>query len=960
MVVCTPETAVVDVLVELAETAEPSARRQILVRHPELACRDEVARISDRAAELLMSDVEKGERLAQVASWLAEDLDDDFCRGHARRALGNVAFVRGMHTEAIEQYKAAEHLFLALDCQVELGRTLSTSLQSLIFLAQYDEAFEAVKQAQAIFERLGDGRRLSRLSANLGNILYRLDRFQEAYDTYCCACEGLRKLDGEEIALGSVLHNLAVCLTSLNRFPEALEVYQEARDHCERHGLALLRAQADYNIAYLHYLGGDYTRAIELYSATRRLCDQIDDRYHKALCDLDQSEMYLEIDMVQEGGQLAEQAFAGFEEMGIGYEAAKALVNLAVATFRQKNAIGALEILGKAWQRFVRERNSVWPGLIDLYRALILTEEGRLFEALPAVEAASAFLSNLPYTGKAILCELLRARLELGTGQALKARTTCLAAIERMAATEDSMAELPAVALQAHFTLGQIEHALGERAAAYAAYRRSQAGLESLRCQLSREELKIPFLKDRLLIYENLVWMCLTQDPSPARRAQAFAFVEQAKSRRLSDLLVVRGHALPAPGRARSDLVEKVLGLREELNWYSRQVDVDSIRDEKRSAEHIEPLRARTRRCEDELVRALGELGGTGNDFAALQVASTLGLESIRAALPEDTLLLEYYQGHETLLAFVLGRRSLDVVPLTPVSRVEKLLKLLGAQLSRCRSADDSGQKVAATAPEATQAHLRSLYSELVEPLARLLVARRLVIVPHGVLYQVPFHALHSGRSYLSERFSISYAPSATVYAQSVARTAESNGFSLVLEAREGSEAAATEARAVASALPSPLLLAGEEATAEALRTHAPDCRFLHIAGRGLVHRANPLFSAIPLADGPITVFDLLHLGLSAELVTLSGRGPGPIGSGDDSLGLARGLLYAGAQAVQLMFWDVEGPSTAEFMQAFYAGVSAGYDKADAMREAMAEIRKRYPHPYYWAPFMLIGRHQPQ
>ena len=65
----------------------------------------------------------------------------------------------------------------------------------------------------------------------------------------------------------------------------------------------------------------------------------------------------------------------------------------------------------------------------------------------------------------------------------------------------------------------------------------------------------------------------------------------------------------------------------------------------------------------------------------------------------------------------------------------------------------------------ATQAHLSELYSELVAPLRSRLDAAHLIFVPHDLLHYVPFHALHDGQRHLIDSFSISYAPSATIYA---------------------------------------------------------------------------------------------------------------------------------------------------------------------------------------------------
>jgi CHAT domain-containing protein len=104
-------------------------------------------------------------------------------------------------------------------------------------------------------------------------------------------------------------------------------------------------------------------------------------------------------------------------------------------------------------------------------------------------------------------------------------------------------------------------------------------------------------------------------------------------------------------------------------------------------------------------------------------------------------------------------------------------------------------------------------------------------------------------------------------------------------------------------------------------------------------------------------VYDLYQFHLSAELVALSGCGTGlsVVVGGDEQLGLVRGLLYAGAHAVLLTLWDAYDGSTAEFMAMFYQQITKGRTKARAAQEAMRQLRQMRPHPFYWAPFVLIG-----
>lgn len=119
------------------------------------------------------------------------------------------------------------------------------------------------------------------------------------------------------------------------------------------------------------------------------------------------------------------------------------------------------------------------------------------------------------------------------------------------------------------------------------------------------------------------------------------------------------------------------------------------------------------------------------------------------------------------------------------------------------------------------------------------------------------------------------------------------------------------------------------------------------------------MFSSIGLGNSQLSLFDLYQLNLPAELVTLSGCGTGlnVVVGGDELMGLKRGLLYAGARGVLLTLWDVNDQSTADFMRLFYQKMGGNTHKAKALRDAMGEIRREYPHPFYWAPFVLVGKY---
>jgi CHAT domain-containing protein len=165
------------------------------------------------------------------------------------------------------------------------------------------------------------------------------------------------------------------------------------------------------------------------------------------------------------------------------------------------------------------------------------------------------------------------------------------------------------------------------------------------------------------------------------------------------------------------------------------------------------------------------------------------------------------------------------------------------------------------------------------------------------------------------------------------------------------------EAQTVGRSFSSARVLTGPAARRDALDRDGATCDVLHLACHGIFRTDDPLFSALRLADGWLMVHDIYRLRLSAQLVTLSGcqTGRQAIGPGDDLIGLARGFFSAGATQLVVSLWMVNDESTGRFMETFYGAWNVSGSAATALREAQMSLRREYPHPYYWAPFVVIG-----
>lgn len=165
------------------------------------------------------------------------------------------------------------------------------------------------------------------------------------------------------------------------------------------------------------------------------------------------------------------------------------------------------------------------------------------------------------------------------------------------------------------------------------------------------------------------------------------------------------------------------------------------------------------------------------------------------------------------------------------------------------------------------------------------------------------------------------------------------------------------EARAVAALLPSELYVE-DEATRATLVRAAARHRVIHLAAHGEARLDNPTFAHIQLADGQLSTVDVFNLPLQGTLVTLSAceTGQSVVTGGDELIGLSRGFLYAGASTLVQSLWRVKDHTTAQMMTHFYGEICAGKPKGAALRAAQrAMLSSHGVHPYYWAPFQLIG-----
>ncbi|KPV52801.1 hypothetical protein SE17_13335 [Kouleothrix aurantiaca] len=507
-----------------------------------------------------------------------------------------------------------------------------------------------------------------------------------------------------------------------------------------------------------------------------------------------------------------------------------------------------------------------------------------------------------------------------------------------------------------HYRCGNVFEAQGRLESAHTAYVQAIEGIERLLGTVKPEDIKLGLLGTVQHVYEAMVRLCLRLNS----RAEAFGYVERARSRAFLDLLSTR----PSNDDA---LLQKV-----------RQRPVTL-------AEVQAALPAGTLLLEYFTIGVLPR-----GDSLANRVP------------PENTRLREQLTLVPQTLLFAITRERLDVfdLPLNP----NTLRPQPGEPGPTARLLRDD--------------LLPELYAQLLAPAARLLgQCSQLYLVPHGPLHHVPFLALHSAAGaplLAAEGPAVALAPSATILLRSCLSRPRRRAYAHLALGYNNDQAstqpgalrqhsgvplqyAEAEARHVARLIGG-AAWAGPSPKSANLIMAGPHAQWLHIAGHAEYDPHEPLDSALYLGEGDrLTARRLLaELDLNADLVTLSAcrSRVAPVGHGDELLGLQRAFLYAGAPAVVCALWETDDLVALLVMDRFYRGIVAGAPPAAALRDAQVAVRSLtgrelqatldswrsgdpvlaqalahlprvpdhlldtqfYTAPRHWASFVLIGR----
>ena len=921
-----------------------------------------VSALKTEVDRLIGSDLNAATRLSERVEQVAAVLGDGVSRGFAQASRARVLHHTGRYTEADSLYQSAIQATRQARLTTDTAILQMHRVFALTQMGRYDEALATARASRRVL--IGRAPiHLAQLETNVGILYYRLDRYKKAIEHYERARDILGS-QGDPTTRAVIDTNLSHALMEMDRHADALELLENAATEMERAGQTVWAAQTRFHIGYIQFLRGNYNRALTTHYQAREELTRLGSTQLVAWCDFEIAEILLALNAFDDAAENAAAARASFTKLGLPYESAQAAVVFALASMGKEEFDRAECDFIEARQVFSETSNTTLAALVDAYLAELALRRNDPSAASRHASASLRVFARQKLSTRAAYARLLGARAAYASGDTTRAR--------RMATTalESARGLSPTIAYQCHHLIGRIERDRHRGSLALESFRRAVETIEKMRGGIAADEFKASFLQDKIHAYEDAISACLDSENVDCLD-EAFSLVESSKSRALVDLLAryLRGaqseesNLSPEPRRRLSKLIE-------DLNWYSSQAGLAEDKGDQRGAQRADRYRHAVAQCESQIAHLFSRMETEAPGSADTQRMRAASLEALQAVLEPGETVVEYFATTNYISAFIVSRDGVQIARrIVRKIDVENLLATLRFQIEKFNYGADYVESYFGQLRRAANEILHQLYAMIFAPVEAAIEGDQLIIIPHGALHYVPFHALHDGTDYLLERFEISYAPSATVLklcrARSLPAAMESQpgGGSkddrlVALGVSEsGTPNIENEIAEVAALFPNSVTLTNERATRANLFEAAPDAKFLHLASHGYFRRDNPMFSFLKLADSNLHFYNLLDLKLTAEMVTLSAchTGVNKVFPGDELQGLVRGFLYAGAPSVVASLWAVSDRSTADFMRELYSNIRAGLGKRAALRLAQLAIKDAYGHPYYWAPFVLMG-----
>lgn len=695
-------------------------------------------------------------------------------------------------------------------------------------------------------------------------------------------------------------NNLSYAQTELGRPGEALQYLQRAANLARDLGPVLVACITNSR-AWSSFHAGLIADSLRYFEQAGRL---------HAAAGVPLGEHYLDYADALVDLRLLDEAMAAARSAAVEFDRHEAPLMAAEARLRCARlalALGGVESAQRdaesAAHDFRRQQRTAW-----FARATVAAVEagvaaaGYTPEALRRLRRAAASLQRLGLCANAVDAHLAAGRAALALRRKPLARFH-LAAAADLAADQSLLVRLR----------GRLARALlssAEQAAADA-LRHCYAGLKDL----ARHRAALPSVELRVLAAVHgaeLGQLGLRSLAPTAPAGRVFRWLERTRA---ASLLAVQ----PPVAEVEGDLVA-LRSIEHSLRASRRE----------RGAEPRELL-ARRRELEARIRRRSWSRASTAGEAHGIVSAAEL-----RRALRGEWLA-EFAVIDDRILAVVVDPRRTTVVEVGSLRAVERETDAVLFALRRLLR----GGRFVSEARSSARHALAALSALLLAPLG-VPADVPLVVVPAGPLLRVPWSPLRNGP--------LSVAPSATLWARgrAGAGAAPPSGRDrtpgepprVAVAAGPGLPGAIDEVAALRAIYPQARVLLPPDSTVEATVALVQDADVAHLACHGRLRWDNPLFSALDLSDGPLTLYEMVARGVAPRRIVLAACDSGAEKSyaGDEVLGFVSTMMAHGAAGVVASIVGLPDGACALAMSALHEGISRGDSLAVALHRARSTV----------------------
>ncbi|HET6975213.1 MAG TPA: CHAT domain-containing protein [Pyrinomonadaceae bacterium] len=889
---------------------------------------------------------------------------------------GRTYFSQSKYPQALETYEVGLNIAKSIDDKAGVS-LISIGVGNAFYVqGNYPKALEAYEQSLKFAEAANNRSDIARAWGSIGTLQWAQGNYQTALDLMLKSLKVRRELN-DKAGISTSLGNIAGIYYLQGNYDQALEYQLQGLKLSEESNDKAGISVALNNIGAVYLIQGNYLRALETLQRSLKMKEELADKPSIV------STLSLMGQVYYENGN-EEQALATYQkglelarEIGNKPGMAAILSNTGNVYYSQHDFAKALPTMQEALKlnRELGEKASVAGSLNNI--ANVYKDQADYKQALEYLEESKKIADEMGYARVSASSLVNIAQIYEAQGQYQQAWDYAM-----KGTTISRQSDNSSILWQALTTLGHAQEGLKQFGPARESFLEAISIVEKLREQAAGgEQDQQRFFETKVSPYYAMVNLSIKQQDF----GQALVFAERAKGRVLLDVLSngkVNISKAMTPAEVAQDQT-----LRSEVNALNTRVA--RLKARSPSSPEVSATVTRLEKARLDYESFQTNLYGAHPELKVQRgKAPTLTLAEATKLLPDDrTALLEYVVGDDNTYLFVLTKAG--------------ALKLytLNIQQKELRETSEAFRKQLAERNLAIKTPARRLYELLLSPAeAQLKGVTKLVIVPDGPLWDLPFQALHRGpRGYLLEDYAISYAPSLSVLRDMNAKAAALSSKSTRPQSVHpelfaiGNPNLNRETTTRVSALRSeetlePLpdaerevntlkqlygndrskVLIGEQATEEEVKREAGKYSLLHFATHAILDDQNPMYSRLMLAsatgdtreDGLLEAWEVMNLDLSAATVVLSAcqTARGRFGIGEGMIGMSWAMFVAGSPAVVVSQWKVDSARTTDLMVEFHRNLLRGKSKSEALQLAAKKLlRGNYNHPAYWAGFVLIG-----